>query len=357
MKNNTLSIRIEELVERRSDEKAFSGVMLVKREEEVLFDGAWGFANRAWQVPIQIFSRFRIASISKMFTAVAILQLIEQGKLTLESRIVDLLDLDKSQIPLEVTVYHLLTMTSGIADWFDESGDWEAEWQALIRQVPIYLLKDNEDYLPLFVNQEPLSAVGEQYHYNGAGYILLGLIVEEVGDKPYFDFIREHIFNPVGMADTEFLTLDEIAPEVAEGYMPVKDSDGNITDWKRNIYSTTPFPAADGGATATADDLVLFSQALRAGNLLSLALTKEMLTPKVIQSEEKHRGYTWKYGFANMFLLDDAGKTVRWGHTGEEDGVSGRLYYYPQQELDVIILSNHSWGAADLAWEIHDLII
>jgi CubicO group peptidase (beta-lactamase class C family) len=247
-------------------------------------------------------------------------------------------------------------MTSGIADWFDESGDWEANWEALCRDHPIYLFRRNQDYLPLFVNQAPVAPVGETHQYNGAGYILLGILIEKLSGSSYFDTIRGHVFAPAGMFRSDFLALDGVDEEVAEGYIPITDEDENITGWKRNIYSTTPEAAADGGASSTAVDVVRFSQALRDGRLLSREMTQEMLAPRVLQTHERIRGYTWKYGYANIFLLDDDGQVVRWGHTGEEDGVSCRLYYYPQENIDVVILGNQSWCAGSLGWEIHDLI-
>jgi CubicO group peptidase (beta-lactamase class C family) len=151
--------------------------------------------------------------------------------------------------------------------------------------------------------------------------------------------------------------LDVVDVEVAEGYIPIKSSEGAISGWKRNIYSTTPEAAADGGATSTAADLVRFAQQLRAGRLLSPHMVAEMTKPKVPMFSEQRRGYFWRYGFAYMFLLDDDGIIIRYGHTGEEDGVSCRLYYYPQQDLDVVILGNQSWCAGDLGWEIHDLLL
>jgi CubicO group peptidase (beta-lactamase class C family) len=250
----------------------------------------------------------------------------------------------------------MLTMTSGIADWFEESGDWEETWAALCREHPIYLFRRNQDYLPLFVNKIPNFPVGEKHQYNGAGYILLGLMIEKVTGIPYFDYIRQHVFEKAQMTRSDFLALDGVYEEVADGYIPV-EKDDQVVGWKKNIYSTTPEAAADGGATSTVDDLTRFSGALREGQLLSAESTQEMLTPKVLERAEKLRGYTWKYGYANYFLLDDSDQIVRWGHTGEEDGVSCRLYYYPVQNLDVVILGNQSWCAGGLAWEIHDLIM
>ena len=135
------------------------------------------------------------------------------------------------------------------------------------------------------------------------------------------------------------------------------DKSDKVIGWKKNIYSTTPEAAADGGATCTADDLCRFSRALREGQLLSAEWTQEMLTPNVLERAERLRGYISKYGYGNFFLLDDSEHIVRWGHTGEEDGVSCRFYHYPKQNLDLAILGNQSWCAGGLAWEIHTLIL
>ncbi|MDX1523919.1 MAG: serine hydrolase domain-containing protein, partial [Anaerolineae bacterium] len=281
---------LAKLVSEQSQAEQFSGVILVQHDGEILFREAFSYANRSWAIKNQVETSFRIASISKMFTAVAILQLIEQGRLTFDTEVVPLLSLKNTEIPPQVTIYHLLTMTAGIADWFDESGDWEANWAALCREQPLYLLRNNRDYLPLFVNQPPLAAVGERYQYNGAGYILLGLIIEQVTGQPYFEAIRRQVFEPAGMTDTDFIALDGVETEVAEGYIPLKDSDGAITGWRKNIYATTPEAAADGGATSTAPDLIRFTQALRVGKLLSAEMTQEILTPKVVDEATQFRG-------------------------------------------------------------------
>lgn len=352
----TFAKQLDQIIANKSREEQFSGAVLVRQAENDLYSAVYGYANRSWKIENRVDTRFRLASVSKMFTAVAILQLIESNELSLDTSVVDCLRLENTTIPAEATVEHMLTMTSGIADWFEESGDWEATWAALCREHPIYLFRRNEDYLALFVNQPPLFPVGEKHQYNGAGYILLGLIIEKLSGLSYFDYVRQHIFEKAQMTRSDFVSLDGVSEEVAEGYVPV-EKDDKVIGWKRNIYSTTPEAAADGGATSTVDDLLRFSRALRQGKLLSEKFTQEMLTPKVLERAETLRGYTWKYGYANFFLLDDSDKIVRWGHTGEEDGVSCRLYYYPEQNLDVVILGNQSWCAGSVAWEIHDLIL
>jgi CubicO group peptidase (beta-lactamase class C family) len=349
--------RLRRFLTGKSHEERFSGVVLIRRNGETLFEAAHGYAHRAWKVKNRMDTRFRIASISKMFTAVAVLQLIDEGKLSPDTSVIECLALRNTRIPKEATVHHMLTMTSGIADWFDESGDWEEDWAELCRRHPIYLLRRNEDYLPLFAMEAPVAPPGGKHRYNGAGYILLGLLVERLSGVSYFDYVRRHVFSSAQMLRSDFLGLDDVHDEVAEGYIPIPDESEKIIGWKKNIYSTTPEAVADGGATSTAADLVRFAQALRSGSLLSAGMTRKMLAPKVAAKDEPFRGYVWKYGYGNAFILDQDHRIVRWGHTGEEDGVSCRLYHYPKENLDVVILANQSWCAGSVGWKIHDLIL
>jgi CubicO group peptidase (beta-lactamase class C family) len=348
---------IEQLIADAVRGQDFSGVVRVEKDGRVVHGSAVGMASRSWGVPNRLETQFRVGSVSKMFTAVAVLQLVGQGRLSLADGIKQLLPSANLTIDAGVTVRHLLTMTSGIADWFEESGEWEATWSALCREHPISLLRDNADYLPLFAGKPALFAPGERYQYNGAGYLLLGMAIEQLTAKSYVDYVAEHVLRPAGMTGSGFVALDDVAPDVADGYLPVRDEEGRASGWRRNIYTTTPRGAADGGATCTASDLTAFARALRGGGLLPESLTAAMLTPQVSEREENVCGYTWMYGYGVMFILDSGGQVVRWGHTGEEDGVSARLYHYPQTGIDVAILANTSWSTGKLAWAIHDALV
>ncbi|MBE7385104.1 MAG: beta-lactamase family protein [Leptolyngbya sp. SIO1E4] len=351
------SNRLNELLENESQRHQFSGAVLIKHHVNELFKAAYGDANKSWGIKNETNTRFRIASVSKLFTAVAILQLIDSKKLSVDTCIVDCLDLENTTIPYTVTIGHLLTMTAGIADWFEESGDWAQDWAALCREYSIYQFRHNEDYLPLFINKPPNAPVGQQHQYNNASYILLGLAIAKLSGLSYFDYVRTHIFAKANMISSDFVALDGVDKNVAEGYVPITNAEEDVINWQKNIYSATPEAAADGGATSTVEDLARFAHALRSGQLLSAEMTSAMLTPKVLEDDEPFDGYIWKYGYGNQFLEDEAGTIVRWGHTGEEDGVSCRFYYYPQQNIDVIILANQSECAGNIGWEIHDLIL
>jgi len=355
---SSIQQKLNRKLSKRWREEQFSGAVLVRQGGSDVFRRAYGYANRSWKIRNTPETRFRIASVGKMFTAAAVLQLIQAGKLSLETRLVECLDLQNTTIPVEATVYHMLTMTSGIADWSnEESEEFEAEWEQFCREHPLYLFRRNEDYLPIFSQLPPYGPLGEKHRYNGAGFILLGMLIEKFSGQSYFDYVRQHIFAPQSMSQTDFLDLDEVSAQVAEGYMPQNDDEGRVVGWKKYYYATTAGPAADGGATSTLDDLARFSLALRSGQLGAPELASAMLSPQVVEGDQDYRGYQWRYGIGCFVLLDQDGKIVRWGHTGEEEGVSCRLLYYPQQDVDVIILGNQSNCAGKTAWEIHDLVL
>ncbi|MBP7998582.1 MAG: beta-lactamase family protein [Chloroflexi bacterium] len=347
---------ISSLVQAKAATNAFSGVVRLQQHQEILWEGSFGYANRAWNITNNRHTRFRIASIGKMFTAVALLQLVDQGQITLETRLLDHLPLPSSTIPPETTLFHLLTMTAGIADWFEETDDWEAQWAILRQNTPLYLLRQNRDYLPLFSQKPPSGPMGV-HRYNNASYILLGLLLEQITGLTYTELIQQYVFTPAGMVDSGFWGLADPVPGIAEGYIPEWAENGQVRRWWRNIYETTPDAAADGGAISTATDLIRFLQMLRAGLFFPPTLTQAILTPHVLADPEQFRGYGWYYGFGNAFLLDAANQIVRYGHTGEEAGVSCRLYHYPSLELDVIILGNQSNCAGALGWAIHDILM
>ncbi len=350
-----LAGRVARKIGKRASAQEFSGAVLVRRGRTDLFCRAYGIANRSWKVKNTVRTRFRIASVGKLFTATAVMQLIDAGQLSLSTRAVEYLGLMETRIPPEVTVYHLLTMTSGIADWINEnSPHFNEEWDRFCREHPLYLLRNNADLLPIFSPLEPYDPVGSRFCYSNAGFVLLGLMIEKAAGVPYFDYMRQNVFSPAGMANTDFLDLDDVSPMVAEGYVPLRDKDGGITGWRRNVYSTTAGGAADGGETSTLHDLARFLQALRGGKLLPRASVDAMLSPKVEAADE---GPGWSYGFGCFIVRGENGEIVRGGHTGEEDGVSCRLDYYPAQHLDVVVLGNQSGCAGRVGADIRDVIM
>ena len=266
MKNNS----INEITVTK-DNNDFSGTVLVKYDNKILTEFSNGYANRSDQLKNNINSRFGIASGCKLFTSIAICQLVEEGKLTFKTKLEDCLNFSFPYFNKDITVHQLLTHTAGIPDYFDEDvmDDFEELWV----KNPMYLIRKLEDFLPLFQNQPMKHKVGERFHYNNAGFILLGLIVEQVSKLPFTDYVEENVFKKAGMVSSGYFELDSLPQNTALGYIDLPN--GN---WKTNIYSLPVKGGSDGGAFVTVNDMVklwdalINNQLLRKNTLLSYLL-------------------------------------------------------------------------------------
>jgi CubicO group peptidase (beta-lactamase class C family) len=143
---------------------------------------------------------------------------------------------------------------------------------------------ETADYLPQFVGKPPNFAPGEGCRYCNVGYVLLGLMIERATGSRYRSYVAEHIFAPAGMTRSGFFRMDVVEPDVAEAVEAIKDEDGGIVGWQRNIYSYPPVGGPDGGAHVTVGDLLRFHRAVTHGRLLGPALTAELLSPKARQA-------------------------------------------------------------------------
>jgi CubicO group peptidase (beta-lactamase class C family) len=336
----------------RAADDLFSGVVLIRRGETTLFCGAYGWASRRWPVPVSLATRFDTASITKLFTAVAALQLVEEGRLGLDMPVTEVVDLTGTTISPAVTLRHLLTHTSGIADDADEEAG--EDYAALWVDRPCYSVIETRDFLPQFAYKPAVFPPGGGCRYCNVGYVLVGLAIEAVTGASYRDHARSAVFARAGMAASGFYDRREPVPGVAEGWDPVLDDAGNRTGWTQNIFSYPPIGSPDGGAQVTAEDLVRFAHAVRAGRLLSAERTEQFLTPQVLH----HQRGDWAvwYGFGLEFVIDRDGRVRNYYKDGGNRGASGILRYYPADRLDVAVLSNSERGAWPVWDEVHRLI-
>lgn len=316
-------------VERYLSGAPFSGVVRISSGEEVLLEHASGLANRADGVPNLIDTRFGLASVTKAFTAAAVCRLVDQGTATFGSRIVDLLPEDKRPSTLSgaVTLHHLLTHTSGIADYFDEVNLGAAAYDQVWLDHPSYMFRQPADFLPLFIDLPPLREPGgSAASYCNAGFILLGLVIEELSGSRNAEYVEQEIFRAAGMSDSGFFALDEVRERVAIGYVELADG-----TWKTNSFSIPILGGPDGGAFSTTRDLATFLNALPGGVFFGSETWKLMSTPHVSMDDIS-------YGFGlNLF---EHGRTSCFGHGGADPGFSARAYRYPELDLDVAMLGN-----------------
>lgn len=344
-------------LEERAAADLFAGV--VRLEQDVpggstvtLLEQGYGLASRAWQVPCTPDIRFDTASITKLFTAVAALQQVEAGAFGLDTSVTEYLGLTGTQISGDVTPYHLLTHTSGIADDADEEAG--EKYEDLFRDRPNYAVRTTRDILPAFVDKPPNFAPGQGCRYCNVGYVLLGLMVEVASGLSYREYVAEHVFSPAGMENALFAAMDVVSPRIAEGAEPMHDGGGARVGWRRNIYSYPPIGSPDGGAHVTAADLVAFHDALRSGRLLSAEMTAAMLRPQVVKgprgSGSHHTGFGLEFG------TDADGTVTSYWKEGINVGVSGILTHYPQCGVTAVVLSTTQEGAWGPSIELDRLL-
>ena len=216
----------------------FSGVCLIKTDADILLSAAGGLANRDFDVPNRIDTRFDTASVTKTFTAAAVLLLAAHGLLRLTDKIHEIIDLHGTTIPEDVTVEQLLTHTSGIADDAEEEAG--ESYSALFIDKPNYSLRTCADFLPQFAFKPPNFKAGTNVMYNNCAFILLGLAIERLSGMDYRSFVTERIFKASGMENTYFGAKDEICPGTAEGYFAVRDEHGGFIRWSKTYIPFLP---------------------------------------------------------------------------------------------------------------------
>ncbi|QGG54275.1 MULTISPECIES: serine hydrolase domain-containing protein [Paenibacillus] len=337
--------KLESLFEQYVHDHHFSGTALIRGGEATLFERACGYAHRGFKVPNGMRTKFDTASVTKLFTAVAVLQLVDCGMLGLDDRIVDRVDLTGTCIPEDVTLAHLLTHTSGIADDADE--ELGESYEALFVSKPNYSIRHNADFIPQFAYKKPKFKAGTDVSYNNCAYVLLGLAIKQATGMGYRDYVDRHVFRACGMDDTSFAAKDEGDAAVAEGYEAEYDEYGQVK-WRKNVYSFPPIGTSDGGAYTTVGDLDTFMRALAGGRLLSRERTEAIMKPQARLAKSYGRG-TVVNGYGFHFVYDGAGKLVCMYKDGANAGVAAMLAYYPDAETTSIILGNQT---CDI-WELH----
>jgi CubicO group peptidase (beta-lactamase class C family) len=318
----------------------FSGVLSIREQDRPIFTKAFGLADRSAGIANTTGTRFGIASGGKTFTAAAICQLVDQGKLTFDARIQDVLDIDFPHFDPAVSIHHLLTHTSGIPDYFDE--EVEDDYAAVWAEHPNYSFRRAADFLPMFREKEMKFAPGARWAYSNAGYLVLGLVIEKFTGTDCCRYIEENVFAPAGMTDTGYYPLDRLPARTASGY--IDEEDGG---WHTNIYSIPIVGQADGGTFTTAADIGKFWDALLAGRLMSPATRELMFTPHQPRDDKGGSGY---YGYG-LWMEVEAGRTESISMVGEDPGWAFYSVLYPSRHVGLTLLANR----VDSAWEALEL--
>jgi CubicO group peptidase (beta-lactamase class C family) len=309
--------RMDQVVQSYVSGGQFMGSVLVARDKEVLFSKGYGSANLEWNIPNGSSTKFRLGSITKQFTAAAILLLEEQGKLKVEDPIRKYL----SGAPAtweKITIFHVLTHTSGIPS-ITNSPEYP--------KIEPFPMTPAENLAK--VSDKPLEFnPGEKFNYSNSGYILLGCLIEKVSGQSYQEFIQKHIFTPLGMTDSGYDSNSEIIPHRASGYSPGGKGPVNAGF----VHMSIPFSA--GALYSTTEDLLRWESGLFGGKLLSAASLAKMTMP-----------------FQNNYALglsvaDNKGRKVI-GHGGGIEGFNTYLAYYPDTRITIVVLGNLNGSAPE----------
>jgi len=310
---------VKGLAEKNAAADRFSGAVLIAKNGGVLFSGAYGLADREKKIPNALYTRFRIGSMNKMFTAVAVLQLAETGKVKLTDPLGKYItDYPNQDIATKVTIHQLLTHTGGTGDIFGP------EFAAHRKE-----LRTLNDYVTLYGKRGPEFEPGSRWSYSNYGMVLLGVVIERVTGQTYYDYVQDHIYKPVGMPSTGSLPEDQAVPDLSIGYM----RSPGTGEWVRNT-DTLPYRGTSaGGGYSTVGDLLRFATALLSHKLLNADSTELLISGKV----EAGAGGKYAYGFEDQRDKDGNGWV---GHGGGAPGMNADLRIYPKSGYVVAVLAN-----------------
>lgn len=308
-------------------EEAFTGVVAIDVADHRTLERCEGFIHRGLRIPMAAQARIAVASGSKAFTALAIMRLVEDGRLQLDQPVRSILGSDLALIDGGVTVEHLLTHTSGIGDYLDEDSGWQASDYVLT--LPVHTLTTAQAFLPLLEGHPQKFEPGERFEYCNGGYMALAVILERITGQTFHEAVRQYVFEPAGLEHTGFLPLNELPEDAAPGYI---FNEGNLM----NTLHLPVLGNGDGGAFTTASDLHRFWRALLEGRIISREAVDEMIRPRHDVPDEKMRygmGF-WLHRTRPALILE-----------GYDAGASFRSTHIITTDTTVSVLGNSSEGA------------
>lgn len=316
LSDENLAAAVNEMLEKTYKADEPGAAVIVVRDGKVILRKGYGRANVELGVPIEPDMIFRTGSITKQFTAVAILMLMEQGKLSLEDDITKFLP-DYPTKGQKITIEHLLTHTSGIKS-YTSLPEWIPLWR---KDMPL------DELIALFKDKPMDFAPGEKFAYNNSAYFLLGAIIEKASGQTYADFIEKNIFAPLGMKSSFYDNTSRIIPRRVAGYTKGKDGLLNAA------YLSMSQPFAAGSLMSSVDDLALWDAALYTEKLVKQqSLKRAWTTFKLNNGKATNYGYGW-------FLSSYEGHPVI-EHSGGIPGFASYAIRMPNDHVYVAALTN-----------------
>lgn len=325
---------IDSYVRKLADADVFSGTVLIANGDKVIFKKAYGTANKDFNSPNTIDTKFNLGSMNKMFTSVAIAQLVERGKLSFDDPLSKFLpEFPNKQAAEKIRIKHLLTHTAGLGSYFNKK--FFESSRARFRSV--------DDMMQLADEKDVAFEPGSKWAYSNTGMLVLGKVIEKASGQNYFDYIRENIYKPAGMINSDSYDLDRVNRNLAVGYD--KEFTEKGVAFRNNIFSHVIRGGPAGGGYSTVEDLLNFSIALRSNKLLGADYVKLVTSPKPELNSPR-------YGYG--FILEDGGSIA--GHGGGFEGISSNLDMFLETGYTAVVMSNYGGASFPVFQKIRALI-
>lgn len=321
---------------RLSKKDLFSGTVLIAKNGKVIYTKSFGLSNRRYKIRNQRDTKYNLGSMNKMFTSVGIMQLVEQDKIRLDETIDKYVDSSwlNPEVSSRIQIKHLLSHTAGLGDYLNNT--FERSSKDAFREI--------DDYKTLVRDEALKFEPGTKYSYSNTGMFLLGVIIEKASGQGYFDYIKQNVYEPAGMAQSGSFELDKPVPNIATGYY-FESSPGST--WRNNNYRLPVKGCPAGGGYSTAEDLLKFALALMNNRLISPKSREQMFK---VHTELSARNY----GFGFEVRGPEINRIV--GHNGTFAGVSSNMDIFLDKGYVVVVLSNQSRAATPIVQRARALI-
>jgi CubicO group peptidase (beta-lactamase class C family) len=326
---------LEAFISKLAGADVFSGAALLARDGKVIYKNAFGIANKDFNAPNRIDTKFNLGSMNKMFTSVAIAQLVERGKISFDDPLAKFLpEFPSKEAAEKIKIKHLLCHTAGLGSYFNSK----------FMESSRARFRTTSDFMELAKDEKLAFEPGTSWRYSNTGMLTLGAVIEKATGQSYYDYIRENVYKPAGMINSDCYDLDRVNPNLAVGYEKEYTDDG--VRFRNNIFSHVIRGGAAGGGYSTVEDLMRFDVALRSNKLVGAEYVKLLLSPK---PELKSPGYG--YGFQ----IDQENQIA--GHGGGFEGISSNLDMFLSSGYTAVVLSNYGGASFPVLEKMRELAL
>jgi len=319
------------------------GVFTEIKGNDVVYQFVSGFANRLQKHPNQLDTLFAVASGTKLFTALAIGKLIDEGKLHFETPALDILDLGNPELDRRMTIRHLLNHTSGLPDYLDESSAEQEE--NTINALPNESMLSPFDYLPFFPKKQNTSVPGAVFKYNNGAYVYLAMIIEKVTELSYETYISQALLVPIGLSRTGAYSVTDLPTNTAIGYYKEKNQ------WQDHLKKIPAKAGGDGGIYVTCMEMKRLWEAFLGGEIFSTDIIEQMVHPSVSVNSERKLYYGLGVWLKEE-TIDGVNVFIPYV-TGSDVGISFKSSYRKKDRRFIFHVSNTSDGVWDLNQRIN----